>query len=102
MVGLVSPSGSGKSTLFSLLLRFYDPTAEIMISIDGLSVSSMRLHDVRRAIGIVPQDIFLFGGSVADNIRYFKPEATVEEVQTAAVVAARTNSSNGCPSATTS
>ena len=86
MVGLVGPSGAGKSTLFSLLLRFYDPT-EGTISIDGRDLRSIRLKDMRRAIGIVPQDIFLFSGTVADNISYFKPEATPKEVQAAAVAA---------------
>jgi len=86
MVGLVGPSGAGKSTLFSLLLRFYDPT-EGTISIDGRDLRSIRLKDMRRAIGVVPQDIFLFSGTVADNISYFKPEATPEEVQAAAVAA---------------
>jgi subfamily B ATP-binding cassette protein MsbA len=86
MVGLVGPSGAGKSTLFALLLRFYDPT-EGSISIDGMDLKSIRLKDLRKSIGIVPQDIFLFSGTVADNISYFKPEATLEEVQAAAIAA---------------
>src|SRR6516165_8051615 len=55
--------------------------------IDGRELRSMRLQDVRRAIGIVPQDIFLFSGTIADNISYFKPEATREEVRAAATAA---------------
>jgi ATP-binding cassette, subfamily B, bacterial MsbA len=86
IVGLVGPSGAGKSTLFSLLLRFYDPS-EGSISIGGKDLRSIRLKDVRQAIGIVPQDIFLFRGTIGDNIAYFKPEATAEEIHAAAVAA---------------
>ncbi len=86
MVALVGPSGAGKSTLFSLMLRFYDPT-EGTISIDERELKSFKLKSLRRSIGIVPQDIFLFSGTVADNITYFKPEATAEEIRAAAVAA---------------
>lgn len=84
VVGLVGPSGAGKTTLFSLLLRFYDPNVGT-ISINGRDIKSIKLKQLRRAIGIVPQDIFLFSGTIADNISYFKPDATSDEVRAAAI-----------------
>ncbi len=86
MVGLVGPSGAGKSTLFSLLLRFHDPAAGA-IEIDGRDLRSLRLTDLRRVIGLVPQEIFLFGGTVAENLRYGRLEATDDEVRRAAELA---------------
>lgn len=86
VLGLVGPSGSGKSTLFSLLLRFYDPNSGT-ISIDHKDIKSIRLHELRQAIGFVPQDIFLFSGTVEENIAYGKPDATPEQIRGAAEAA---------------
>ncbi len=74
VVGLVGPSGSGKSTLFSLLLRFHDPTVG-EVTLDGHDLRRIRLQDLRGAIGLVPQEIFLFSGSIEDNLRVGAPEA---------------------------
>lgn len=86
IVALVGPSGGGKSTLFSLLFRFYDPGSG-SVKIDGIQLPSMRVKDLRSSIGIVPQDISLFTGTVEENIRYGNLEATVEEVKAAAQAA---------------
>jgi ATP-binding cassette subfamily B protein len=85
-VALVGPSGAGKSTVFQLLLRFYDPSAGA-IRMDGVNVSRADPREVRRRLGIVPQDTMIFAASVLENIRYGRPGATDEEVQ-AAIVAA--------------
>jgi subfamily B ATP-binding cassette protein MsbA len=82
-VALVGPSGSGKTTLVSLLPRLYDVTAG-RILIDGVDVRDYRLRPLRRAIGIVQQDSFLFSGSVHQNIAYGRPDASDEEVIAAA------------------
>jgi ATP-binding cassette subfamily B protein len=86
MVALVGPSGAGKTTLFSLLLRFYDPSAGD-IRLDGHDLRSLRLADLRRVIAVVPQEIFLFSATVADNIRYGQPDATEQQLHTAAAAA---------------
>lgn len=85
-LALVGPSGGGKTTLCNLLPRFYDVT-EGKIYIDGQDISQMTLKSLREAIGIVQQDVFLFSGSVADNIAYGKPDATREEIMQAARLA---------------
>lgn len=82
-IALVGPSGSGKSTIASLLLRFYDPS-EGSIKIEGRDVRSYGLTEIRSQMAIVPQDVVLFGGSIRENIRYGKPEATDEEITEAA------------------
>jgi ATP-binding cassette subfamily B protein len=82
-VALVGPSGAGKSTLFHLLLRFYDPLAGT-VAYDGVSVSEADPQALRRAIAIVPQDVVVFDGTIADNIRFGRPEATDAEVDRAA------------------
>lgn len=82
-VALVGPSGGGKTTLCSLLPRFYDVTGG-GVSIDGIDVRDIRLESLRNAIGIVQQDVYLFSGSIRDNIAYGKPDATDEEVEAAA------------------
>lgn len=83
-VALVGPSGAGKSTLFDLLLRFYDPdTGQILI--DGVDSRKLALTDLRRCFALVPQNPALFHGTIADNIRYARPEAS----DTAMVKAAR-------------
>lgn len=82
-IALVGPSGSGKSTSVSLLFRFYDPTSgEILI--DGEPVKNMTLTTLRRNLALVPQEVLLFGGSIKENIAYGKPEATEEEIISAA------------------
>ena len=82
-VAVVGPSGGGKSTLCQLIPRFYDVT-EGSIAIDGVDVRHIRLDDLRRAIGVVQQDVFLFAGTVRENIRYGRPDASDEEVEAAA------------------
>ncbi len=82
-MALVGSSGAGKSTLCSLIPRFYDATSG-SIKIDGKDVKSLTLKSLRDQIGIVQQDVYLFVGTVYDNIRYGKPDATREEVIEAA------------------
>ncbi len=83
-VALVGPSGGGKTTTCSLLPRFYDPDSGL-ISIDGIDIRNITLASLRAAIGIVQQDVYLFGGSVRENISYGRPNATYEEIVTAAM-----------------
>jgi subfamily B ATP-binding cassette protein MsbA len=83
VIALVGHSGVGKTTLASLLLRFYDPTSG-RIEIDGHDIRYVRLRSLREQIGLVPQDIFLFGGTVRENIAYGKPGASDEEIAAAA------------------
>ncbi|MGX8702250.1 ABC transporter ATP-binding protein [Caproiciproducens sp.] len=82
-VALVGPSGGGKTTLCSLLPRFYDVTAG-SVKIDGRDVRDIRLKSLRSAIGIVQQDVYMFAGSIKENIAYGKPDATDEEIISAA------------------
>ena len=82
-VALVGPSGGGKTTLCSLLPRFYDVTGG-SVSIDGNDVRDLKLKSLRNAIGIVQQDVYMFSGSIRDNIAYGKPDATDEEIVEAA------------------
>ncbi len=82
-VALVGPSGGGKTTICSLLPRFYDVTGG-QITIDGTDVSQVRLKSLRSMIGIVQQDVYLFCGTVKDNIAYGKPGASMEEIMEAA------------------
>ena len=86
MLALVGPSGGGKSTLCQLIPRFYE-TTDGVITIDGQDIRKVKLADLRGSIGIVQQDVFLFAGSVLDNIRYGKPSATMDEVIEAAKLA---------------
>jgi len=83
---LVGPSGSGKSTLISLVMAFNRPTAGRVL-IDGRDLAGIRLRDYRSQLGIVLQDNFLFDGTVADNIRFSRPEATMEQVREVARIA---------------
>ena len=85
-VALVGPSGAGKSTVFQLLLRFYDPQAGV-VRLNGAPTSQLRLHDLRHAIGLVPQDSVIFSTSAMENIRYGRPDATDAEVMEAAKAA---------------
>ncbi len=82
-VALVGPSGVGKTTLCSLIPRFYE-VSDGAIFIDGKDIRDIRLNDLRNHIGIVQQDVYLFAGTIMDNIRYGRPEATDEEVIRAA------------------
>jgi ATP-binding cassette subfamily B protein len=86
-VAFVGPSGAGKSTTFQLLLRFYDP-ASGRIFIDGVDIARARPEDVRRRIGLVPQETVLFGASARENIRYGRPDASDAEIEAAAHAAA--------------
>lgn len=83
VVALVGPSGAGKSTLVNLLPRFYDPTAGA-VEIDGWNLRRVTVRSLRDQVAIVPQETILFSGSVYDNIRYGRLEATAEEVYAAA------------------
>ncbi|MGL6215313.1 ABC transporter ATP-binding protein, partial [Billgrantia desiderata] len=82
-LALVGATGSGKSTLMKLLLRFYDPSAG-EVRIDGQPIAEVSLESLRRAIGLVSQDVYLFEGSIRDNIAYGKPDASEEAVIEAA------------------
>lgn len=82
-VALVGPSGAGKTTLCSLIPRFYE-ASDGAILVDGMDVRDVKLDDLRNNIGIVQQDVYLFAGTIMDNIRYGKPDATDEEVIMAA------------------
>lgn len=86
MLGIVGKTGAGKSTLANLIARLYDVT-EGFITIDGVDVKRLSLAQLRQSIGIVSQDIYLFIGTIADNIRYSKPDATIEDVIRAAKAA---------------
>ena len=82
-IALVGPSGSGKTTICSLLPRFYDVTGG-RITIDGKEVGKLTLESLRSQIGLVQQDIYLFGGTIKENIAYGKPSASMEEIIEAA------------------
>ena len=82
-VALVGHTGAGKSTLVKLLARFYDPT-QGAIRIDGHDVRDVQVRSLRRQLGIVPQEGFLFAASIRDNIAYGRPDASLEEVRDAA------------------
>jgi subfamily B ATP-binding cassette protein MsbA len=83
---LVGPSGAGKSTLITLIMAFHYPDSGTIL-IDGRDLSQLRLIDYRRQLGVVMQDNFLFDGTVRDNIAYARPDATDEEIRSAARVA---------------
>ena len=82
-VALVGPSGGGKTTICSLLPRFYDVTGG-RVTLDGQDIRSLTLKSLRSQIGVVQQDVYLFSGSIRDNIAYGKPDATEEEIIEAA------------------
>ncbi|MBC5993464.1 ABC transporter ATP-binding protein [Pontibacter cellulosilyticus] len=82
-VALVGPSGSGKSTIIQLLMRFYDVTGG-GITVDGKDIRNMDLTTLRANIGVVPQEVLLFGGTIRENIAYGRPEATEAEIMEAA------------------
>jgi ATP-binding cassette, subfamily B, bacterial len=82
-VAVVGPSGAGKSTLVQLIARFYDPTAGSIL-IDGVDIRTMSLEQLRSFIALVPQDPVIFSGTIAENLRYAKPDATDAELMRAA------------------
>jgi ATP-binding cassette subfamily B protein len=86
-VAILGATGAGKSTLLSLLARFYDPTRG-RITLDGIDLKDMELDDLRRSLGIVFQESFLFSNTIAANIAFGHPEATLEQVRRAARIAA--------------
>lgn len=85
-VAFVGPSGGGKTTICNLLPRFYEAT-EGTISIDGMAIKDMTMHSLRNQIGVVQQDVYLFPGTIRENIRYGKLDATEEEIKQAAIMA---------------
>ena len=86
MIGLVGKSGVGKSTMINLICRFYDVNRG-SVDIDGVDIRKIHLDDLRRHIGMVHQDVFLFDGTIAENIGYGKPGATLDEIVSAAIAA---------------
>ena len=86
LIGVVGPSGAGKTTLVNMICRFYDATKGA-VRIDGVDVRDMQIEDLRRNVGIVLQQPFLFSGSIAQNIAYAKPEASRQEIMRAAKAA---------------
>jgi len=85
-IAVVGQTGSGKSTLMKLLLRFYAPTGGV-IKLDGIDLTELDIPNLRAAFGLVSQDVFLFHGSVSDNIAYGRPGATADEIEAAAKAA---------------
>jgi ABC-type multidrug transport system fused ATPase/permease subunit len=85
-LALVGPTGAGKTSIANLIARFYD-VSEGAVLIDGLDVRQVRQRSLRRQMGLVPQDPFLFSGAIADNIRFGRPDATDQEMQEAARLA---------------
>lgn len=85
-IALVGPSGAGKTTLCNLIPRFYDVT-EGAILIDGIDIRSVTTHSLRSQVGMVQQDVYLFSGTIYDNIEYGKPGATHDEIEAAAKLA---------------
>lgn len=86
MIGLVGHSGAGKSTLINMICRFYDPN-QGFITIDGVPLKKIKQEELRKQIGVVLQETFLFDGTITDNIAYSKPDATPEEIMRAAKIA---------------
>lgn len=86
MIALVGPSGAGKTTLCNLVARFYDPSAG-RVTLDGIDLRELDVDSYRRLLGVVEQDIFLFDGTVAENIGYARRQATAAEIESAARIA---------------
>ena len=95
-IGIVGSTGSGKSTIVKLLLRFYEIQSG-KITLDGIEINQINLQDLRRAIGLVSQDIFLFHGTVIENISYGTFDATLSEIIAAAKIAEADNFINKLP-----
>lgn len=83
ILALVGPSGAGKSTVFNLIPRFYDPTSGA-VKVDGIDLRQVTQHSLREQVGIVPQETLLFGGTIRENIRYGRLEASDAEIEEAA------------------
>lgn len=86
MVAIVGPTGAGKTTLINLLMRFYDVNKGA-IKVDGVDIRDMKRDDLRSIFGMVLQDTWLFNGTIADNIKYGKEDATQQEIENAAITA---------------
>lgn len=86
VIALVGPSGAGKTTLINLVMRFYNVTNGAIL-LDGTDIRDFKLKDYRRLIGLVPQETFLFDGTISDNISYGNPLATREQIETASEIA---------------
>jgi len=86
LIGVVGPSGAGKTTLVNLICRFYDPTKGNIL-IDGIDVRDLAIEDLRKNVGIVLQQPFLFSGTITENIAYARPQASMEDVIRAAKAA---------------
>ncbi len=86
VVALIGPTGSGKSTIINLIPRFYDPN-QGTVTVDGMDVRQLQLESLRRHIGIVLQDPFLFNATIAENIAYGRPDASMEEIVAASKAA---------------
>ena len=82
-VAIIGPTGSGKTTLTQLIPRFYD-TQQGVVSVDDVDVRKLRLDELRAAVGIVAEDTYLFSASIRDNIAFGRPDASLEEIRTAA------------------
>lgn len=95
-IALVGPSGSGKTTIFNMLLRFYDPTRGC-ITFDGVDLRDLNPEDLRNHMGLVPQDPSIFDGSIFDNIRYGRLDATFNQIKEAAEAALVTEFMNRLP-----
>ncbi len=95
-VAIVGPSGAGKSTIFHLILRFYDPVSGT-ISFDGVPIADADPLALRRHIALVPQDTVIFAASIADNIRFGRPEASDADVRRAAELALASEFINRLP-----
>jgi len=86
-IAIVGPSGAGKSSLINLIPRFYDPS-EGTVEVDGHDLRRVQIASLRRQVGLVPQETVLFAGTVAENIAYGRPEATAQDIEAVARVAA--------------
>ncbi len=86
IIAIDGPSGAGKTTVFALILRFYDPQSGRVL-IDGIDVRHCDPHEVRRAVAIVPQDPVIFAASVTENVRFGRPEASLDAVRDACAAA---------------
>lgn len=93
---LVGVTGSGKSTVAKLILRLYEPTSGV-ITFDNINIAKLSLHELRSKIGFVGQDVFMFDGTVADNIRYGDPSCTDDQLRFAVQVAQATDFINALP-----